>query len=132
MSSQSATQLIHSRPAEQFFILRLPFIIFGYFPLRLHLLKLLCLPPLTPLFENALKKNGSRLNLALRPRPPVFRQFSFKGGFQNRLAIPLELGLHLVERVNARVKFGEKFLDFSDNTVLFGERGRGICAFSKN
>ena len=56
-------------------------------------------------------------------RPPRFRQFTFKGGFQDGLAIPLKLGLYLAEGVNACVKFGEKFLDFGDDAVLFGKWG---------
>ena len=58
-------------------------------------------------------------------RPPRFGQFSFKGGFQDRLAIPLELGLCLVECVNACVKFGEELFDLGNDTVVVQKWSRG-------
>ena len=54
-------------------------------------------------------------------RPPRFGQFPFKGGFQDGLAIPLELRLCLVEFVYTRVKFGEELFDFGNDAVLFGK-----------
>ena len=66
-----------------------------------------------------------RFNLSLMLRPPRFGQLPFKGGFQDRLTIPLELGLCLVEFVYACVKFSEELFNFGNNAVLFGEWGKG-------
>lgn len=86
------------------------------------------------LFQNSFQQFLSRFQLILMRLTPLAGQFPFDGGFEDSLAVALELGFGLFQFSDAGIELGEEFFDFGYDAFLFGERGdgnvNGICIIS--
>ncbi|ANT65411.1 hypothetical protein Ptc2401_01675 [Prosthecochloris sp. CIB 2401] len=54
---------------------------------------------------------------------PIFGELSFKGVFEERLAVYLELFTSFLQAFDAFIQLGEEFFDFGYDAVLLVERG---------